>query len=584
MRLLVQHLRRHTAALAAVFALATVNQLLLLAEPQILRLVIDRYVVRASTMPWPVFIRGTMTLVAAAVAIALVARIARNLHEYMAGVIAHRVGTRVYAGSVAHSLLLPFRVVEDHRSGELLQKMQKARLDAQHAITHMVRLYLAAIAMIAVTIYAFVVDAFLGAVFVLLFALLAVFVLVVSRPIRNQQKTITLESAALAGSTTETMRNVELVKSLGLQLQEIARLDSANERIHGLEKRKLRLVRAFSFAEGTVMNLARAALLVAMLVLVHRQAITTGEFLTFFLYAQWVFAPLAELGTIVVRYQEARATFDTLDEIMDIAPEAQPVESTPVGPLEEIAFSDVTLRYGSAPKAAVDRLDLRLRAGETVAIVGQSGSGKSSIVKLLTGLYQPTSGELTINGVAMRSIDIDDLRRRMGLVTHDTHLFAGTIRDNLLLVRADATDEQCLEALARAAATPIVERGGEGLDTRIGEGGLKLSGGERQRIAVARALLRDPELLIFDEATSNLDSITERAITTTIREIVSSHAARITLLVAHRLSTIAHADRIVVLADGRIVESGTHASLLAGGGLYASLWREQSLGEPALAV
>jgi ATP-binding cassette subfamily B protein len=198
------------------------------------------------------------------------------------------------------------------------------------------------------------------------------------------------------------------------------------------------------------------------------------------------------------------------------------------------------------------------------------------VVKLLVGLYPPSEGRIAFNGIDATLIDRDDVRRRLGLVTHDTHLFAGTVRANLHIAVPDASEPECLQAIERAAALPILARGGEGLDTRIGEGGLKLSGGERQRIAIARALLRDPELLIFDEATSNLDSLTERAVSDTIRDIAASGRGRITLLIAHRLATVAGADRIHVLDRGQIVDSGTHAELLGRGGLYARMWREQS--------
>jgi ATP-binding cassette subfamily B protein len=221
-------------------------------------------------------------------------------------------------------------------------------------------------------------------------------------------------------------------------------------------------------------------------------------------------------------------------------------------------------------------VDVTLRAGETIAFSGPSGAGKSTLVKLLVGLYPPSDGTLRVNGLDLREADLDAYRARIGLVTQETQLFAGTVRDNLQIARPDASDSECLDAIEQAAATAILSRGGQGLDTRIGEGGLKLSGGERQRIAIARALLREPDLLIFDEATSSLDSITERAITDTIRGL--SAASRLTVLVAHRLSTIAHADRIYLLSGGAIAESGTHDELLARGGVYAALWREQSGG------
>jgi ATP-binding cassette subfamily B protein len=265
---------------------------------------------------------------------------------------------------------------------------------------------------------------------------------------------------------------------------------------------------------------------------------------------------------------------DTVGEMLDLPGEARTAGTARVGPLAHISFEGVSLRHDRV--TALDGIDLQLRAGETVAFVGPSGAGKSSIVKLVFGLYLPSEGRLRWNGTDIRQLDLVELRQRVGVVTHDTNLFAGTVRDNLRFVRPEATDDECLEAIVCAAALPIIEAGGAGLDTRIGEGGIKLSGGERQRIAIARALLRKPELIVFDEATSNLDSLTERAITSTIRDV--GRTARMTIIVAHRLSTVVHADRIVVLEGGRITESGSHASLVASGGLYAAMWREQSAG------
>jgi len=241
-----------------------------------------------------------------------------------------------------------------------------------------------------------------------------------------------------------------------------------------------------------------------------------------------------------------------------------------------LRFERVTFRYPARPEtAALDGITLDISPGESVALVGPSGSGKSTIIKLLAGLYQPTSGLIKFNGFASANLDINNLRARFGLVAQETQLFAGTVRENLLFVRPKATDEECLAVLETAAATPIMERGEQGLDTKIGEGGLKLSGGERQRLAIARALLRQPELLIFDEATSSLDSITEKAISETIRKIENYRSNLMTVLVAHRLSTVAHAHQIYVLEKGIIIEQGRHDELTSAGGLYAALWREQ---------
>jgi len=576
MKLLLRHSLRHWRPLAGTFALATLNQLLLLADPQILRMIIDRYVMRMNKLPRDVFVRGVLWLVAASVAVLLLSRFVRNLQDYRINVIARRVGSQLYAATVAHSLLLPFQIYEDRRAGELLHTMQRARNDAEQSITSAVRIYLSSVGMLAVVGYAFYVHPLLGALQVAMVAMLAIFIVLVSKPIHRHQQRIAAEIVSEAGATTETMRNVEMVKSLGIEEQEIGRLQRLNDDILQLEERKLRLVRIFTFIEGSALSVARAAMMLAMLWLVYQRAITVGEFLTMFLYLLTVaYAPLTELGTGVVRWQQARATFGQLDEVMNIPAQTTDASAVRLESLESIRFERVSLTYPNGAAALRD-VSFELHAGDTVAFAGPSGSGKSTVVKLLVGLYPTSEGRIAFNGIDAALIDRDDVRRRLGLVTHDTHLFAGTVRANLHVAVPDASDAECLEAIERAAALPILARGSAGLDTRIGEGGLKLSGGERQRIAIARALLRDPELLIFDEATSNLDSLTERAVSDTIRDIATSDAGRITLLIAHRLATVAGADRIHVLDHGQIVDSGTHAELLGRGGLYARMWREQS--------
>jgi ATP-binding cassette subfamily B protein len=259
---------------------------------------------------------------------------------------------------------------------------------------------------------------------------------------------------------------------------------------------------------------------------------------------------------------------------MKMDKEPRPAHPILPGPLDRIEFDDVTFRHQTGTTNALDGISFHVNVGETVAFVGPSGSGKTTLVKLLVALYRPQAGDIRYDGVSYSAIEVDHLRERIGLVSQDTQLFSGSIRENLLFVSPSATDAECMEVLEQAACQALLARADKGLNTVIGEGGVKVSGGEKQRLSIARALLRRPRLLVFDEATSSLDSLTEEEITITIRD-VSVRKDLITILIAHRLSTVIHADRIYVLERGRIVESGRHEDLLELKGLYYAMWRQQ---------
>lgn len=261
-------------------------------------------------------------------------------------------------------------------------------------------------------------------------------------------------------------------------------------------------------------------------------------------------------------------------KVMEMPLDPKPANPVEIEQLHELRFDHVSFMHQSATTPALQEISFSVKRGETIAFMGPSGSGKTTLVKLLVGLYAPREGAILYNGHDSTRIDLDRFRERMGLVTQDTQLFSGTIRENLLFVRPQASDEECLDVLRRAAAQNLLARADKGLDTLIGEGGVKVSGGEKQRLSIARALLRHPHLLVFDEATSALDSLTEEEISQTVRE-VSAREDAVTILIAHRLSTVMHADRIYVLERGRIVEQGQHDTLLAERGLYYAMWRQQ---------
>jgi ATP-binding cassette subfamily B protein len=395
-----------------------------------------------------------------------------------------------------------------------------------------------------------------------------------SKKVKSIQKKIVGETTALAGATTESLRNIELVKSLGLTTQEVNRLNQNTFKILGLELTKVKRVRSISFVQGTFVNTLRQVILFMLMWLIFREKMNAGQLVTMQIFSFFVFGPLQEIGNIILTYREAQASLENFGQLMEKKPEPEPASPTPLGAIHQLAFDNVLFRNREGGQPAVNGISFDARRGETIAFVGPSGSGKTTLMKLLVGLYRPQEGTIYFNNTPESSIQFQEVRDQIGFVTQDTQLFSGTIRENLLFVRPNATEQELMEVINQAACQNLIHRSAEGLDARIGEGGLKLSGGEKQRLSIARALLRNPRLLLFDEATSALDSMTEEEINNTIRH-VSQRGEQITILIAHRLSTILHADRIYVLEKGDIVETGTHQQLLEEKGLYFAMWRQQ---------
>jgi ATP-binding cassette, subfamily B, bacterial len=575
MRTLLRYLRPYWKLAALALVLAAINQTFSLLDPAILQHIVDDYATKRDQYTRAEFVRGVATLLGMAVGVAFVSRVAKNFQDYFVNVVVQRVGADLYSDGIRHSLALPFQTFEDQRSGETLGKLQKVRTDTERFINQFVNfVFTTLVGIIFVMIYSFRIHWSIAPAFLATVPILALISSSLSKRVKTIQKVIVTETTALAGATTESLRNIELVKSLGLAKQEELRLNSTTDRILQLELKKVRYIRSISFVQGTSVNFIRTCILFLMLYLIFEHRMSVGEYFSLMIYSFFIFGPMQELGNVVNTYRETEASLEKFDEIFKIPIDPKPADPVAVGALRTLAFEVVSFTHATAATPALADVSFTAQRGHTIAFVGPSGAGKTTLVKLLVGLYRPGAGRILYNGVSSERVDLDAFRERIGFVTQDAQLFSGTIRENLLFVRPDATDAQCLDVLRRAAATSLLGRADNGLDTVIGEGGMKISGGEKQRLSIARALLRDPQLLVFDEATSSLDSLTEEEISRTMRD-VAADADVITVLIAHRLSTVMHADQIYVLERGRVIEQGVHEELLARTGLYYAMWRQQ---------
>ncbi|MBS1521283.1 MAG: ABC transporter ATP-binding protein [Bacteroidetes bacterium] len=543
---------------------------------------IDKVIKSMYNVSYHQFVVGVLSLIGLAIGAAMVSRIAKNFQDYYTNIITQKVGAKMYADGLRHSLELPFQKFEDQRSGETLGVLQKVRIDCEKFITSFISvLFVSLIGMLMVMVMSIKVNYQVTLVYLAAIPVIMIVSMALSRKIKTIQKKIVSQTTALAGSTTESLRNIELVKSLGLAKQEIERLNKTTYKILDLELKKVKYVRSMSFIQGTTVNFVRSTMVVILLMLIFKGTLTAGNYFMFLFYSFFLFNPLQELGNVIQSWREAEVSLGNFKQILSTPIEVKPENPALLGDINKLTFENVSFKHLTANRNALNHINFEVKTGETIAFVGPSGSGKTTLVKLLVGLYQPLEGNILYNGIPGKEIDLDQLRERVGFVTQDTQLFSGTIRENLLFVRPDATDEECMEALQRAACQTLLARAPQGLSTVIGEGGVKVSGGEKQRLSIARALLRRPDLLVFDEATSSLDSITEEEITETIRD-VSVLKDHVTILIAHRLSTIMHADTIYVLEKGHIVESGMHEELLLQKGLYYAMWRQQ-IGEKVTA-
>lgn len=575
MSILYKYLKLQWPILLLALFLAAINQTFSLLDPQITGRIVDEIIMKKDSLTSDEFLKKALMLVGMSIGVTFISRVAKNFQDYYTNVIVQKLGAKIFADGLKHSLELPYQVFEDQRSGETLSILQKVRIDTEKLITAFIGiLFTSVVGIVFVMIFTISVSLKVALVYVSAIIVIGLISSLLSKKIKVMQKNIIGETTALAGSTTESLRNIELVKSLGLANQEIERLNNTTYKILGLELKKVKYIRSLNFLQGTTVQLTRSVMIIVLLFLIFNNTLTSGQYFTFLFYSFFLFNPLQELGNIILIHREAEVSLDNFKKLMETPIDYKPAKPALLGELNYFEFNNVSFKHQTANNNALTDVSFRVNKGETIAFVGPSGSGKTTLVKLLVGLYQPAIGNILYDGIDAKEINLDELREKIGFVTQDTQLFSGTIRENMLFVNPKASDEQILEALNKASCQGLLARADNGINSMIGEGGVKVSGGEKQRLSIARALLRNPDLLVFDEATSALDSLTEDDITQTIKKINEEHNC-ITILIAHRLSTIMHANRIFVLEQGHIIEHGKHEELINEKGLYYAMWRQQ---------
>ncbi len=403
-------------------------------------------------------------------------------------------------------------------------------------------------------------------------------VLVITMVGRRLRRSSTASQEAMADLTStlqETVSGVRVVKAFNMEAFEISKF---KRQTHHYFRTLLRLTHMHNLASpiteilGSVVGLA--ILWYGGRQVLEGDLLAPEDFLTFFLALFSMMKPVKELGQVHNRIQEGIAAADRVFSILDTAPEITDArDAAPLPRLRrEIRFNRVTFRYDQAAESALEDIDLVVRSGETVALVGPSGGGKSTLVDLVARFYDPTGGRIEIDGKDLRSVTVASLREKMGIVTQDVILFNDTVRNNIAYGVEDMPRDRIRSAAAAANADAFIEQLPDGYDTFLGERGVRLSGGQRQRIAIARAILKDPQILIFDEATSSLDTESELLVQEAIDRLMKGRTA---LVIAHRLSTVQKADRVVVVDRGRIVQTGVHGSLIREDGLYRKLYNLQ---------
>ena len=472
-------------------------------------------------------------------------------------------------------LTLPVSFFDNHKSGALVSRVMSDVEGVRNLVgTGLVQLIGGSITSLVALFFLIKINA-LMTLFVLLpvlvFAFIALKAFGYIRPIFRDRSKI---NAEVTGRLTETLNGVRVIKGFNAELQENATFEKGVERLFLNVKKSLTATALMTSSSTFLLWLASTGIMGMGGYFMMKNTMTNGDFVSFTLFLGFMIAPIVQMSNIGSQLTEALAGLDRTQELMSLAEEDDPeVRKQIIKNIKgDIKFNSVSFNYEDS-KEVLNDISFESKAGTVTALVGSSGSGKSTIAGLAATFLTPRDGMITIDGLDLSKIKLSSYRQHLGVVLQDDFLFEGTIRENILFPRPNASDHELIAAVEAAYVNEFTNRFEKGLDTLIGERGVKLSGGQRQRIAIARALLANPKIILLDEATSNLDNESERFIQKSLEILMRD---RTTFVIAHRLSTIQQADQILVIEDGQIVEKGKHQELLDKKGRYFDLFTFQS--------
>ena len=570
-RRLLVFVRPYWRLLAIAALLLTVNALLGLALPWVVRNIVDTAFAQAN-------MAELNRVIGLLLAIFLAQAVLGFGQSYLIAWVGERVVTNLRRTLYAHLHEMPLRFFATARTGDLLSRLGADVAAIQEAVTGTLLSVLSQLILFAGGVVIILLMAWRLTLLMLAVVPLAMLgMILLGRMIRKISREAHDALAALAALAEEALAGVRIVKSFAREPYETQRYSDGLERLFAIA---LRRVRARSIL-GPLIGLLAFSAIAVVLWFGSREVIagrlTTGQLVSFLLYTMMIASPLGAFTALYSQLQQALGASERVFELLDTPPEMRDApDAVALPPITgQVRFEEVSFDYGDSEQTreVLQRVSLAVEPGQVAALVGPSGAGKTTLVNLIPRFYDPTQGRILVDGYDIRRVQMRSLREQIGIVPQETALFSGSVQDNIAYGKLDATQEE-IEAAARAAnAHDFILALPEGYATLVGERGVKLSGGQRQRIAIARALLKNPRILILDEATSSLDSESELAVQEALERLMRD---RTTFVIAHRLSTIINADWIIVLAGGQIVEQGPHAGLLAQeGGLYRRMYALQ---------